>query len=72
MLVNLLQQIANSSQRQMVALVDAGCASGTEAIAKIAHYYNITQVCACLYPHPISIDVTMYFHRFPAHHLLMS
>ena len=44
MLVNLLQQIANSSQHQMIALLGAGCASATEAIAKISHYYNITQV----------------------------
>ena len=44
-LVNLLEQIANSSQHQkMVALLTAGCASTTEATAKISNYYNITQV----------------------------
>ena len=43
MIASLVQQIFNSSQPRMVALVGTGCDSAAEAVAKIATYYNTTQ-----------------------------
>ena len=73
-LVNLLRQISNSSQHRLVALVAAGCVSATEAIAKIAHYHNITLVNVKVMMSVLTIFVIIppSYHRFPVLHHLVS